>query len=222
MKMTKLRTLVGAAAIFLAGSTTSLMAASFGGGVTGGVAYLEVNGDEKLHPGNGDAPGEERSGTAGGAGAMPSVFLQGQFFGGWTLGYEMVLGSVTLESERRDNISADAGVTPIKNTVKVAFKDLRNIYLETPGITPLGLYLKTGYSEMDVDNQSDLDTGAVYADTTADAFIYGFGFKKGDPDGGWQTKLEFAYTDWDTISVTSTADAQGNNVVSAEPMMGTV
>ena len=213
MKKIRLTALVSAIAIYF-GAATSLMAFSFGGGFSGGASYLEVTGTETLR--SSDA---EQSATEGGAGAMPSAYIQAQFFGGWTIGAEYIFGSVKIQ-DSSDNVTdlfaAEASESG-RQLVEGIVDDFRTYYIETPGFTPLGIYLKAGYSEADVTTNEELVTDGTYGNGGIDGATWGFGFKKGDPDGGWQIKTEFNYTDWSSLTLNNDSDSTGTSRVKVVP-----
>jgi len=215
---------LAAATLMLAGFTTSASAISFGFGVTGGGTHMEATGTEtqKKGEGNGNA-GAVQSATNDGQGMLGSaygqiVFMEGTFGegNGFAIGYEHVWGEAKVSGTSANVIDAHAVDTSTQgnNYAEGVISNLNTIFIETPGFTPLGLYLKAGYTEMDVTTNEALDTGGTYGNTTSDGVVYGFGFKKAA--GGFQVKTEFNYTDWDTISLSNNASGAGADNITAD------
>ena len=217
----KFSALVGAAGIFLTTLTTPLFAGdtiSIGGGVSGGATTFSVYGEEKL-----DGSNKITNATETGSSALGSAYGQISLFDGYfedrwgtngfTIGYEHIFGEAKIDNAR-DNINdifgANNTATNIgRNYVEAVMSNLNTVYIETPGITPLGIYLKVGYSEMDIETREEMATGASFGNTSTEAETYGFGFKKSG--GGFLVKTEFSYTDWDNITLNSSHSGPGNS-----------
>ena len=217
---------LAAATLMLAGFTTSASAISFGFGVTGGGTHMEATGTETQNAGGASDAGPAgavQSATNDGQGMLGSaygqiVFMEGTFGegNGFAIGYEHVWGEAKVSGTSANVIDTHAAeaTTQGNNYAEGVISDLNTIFIETPGFTPLGLYLKAGYAEMDVTTNEALDTGGSYGNTTADGVVYGFGFKKAA--GGFQVKTEFNYTEWDTISLSNNATVAGADNITAD------
>ncbi len=130
---------------------------------------------------------------------------------GFTIGYESFAGEASVSKKRTgivDQYASEKSVLVGDNLVEGVFKNMETVYIETPGMTPLGFYLKLGFSEMDIDTREELATGATFGNTSTDAETYGFGFKK--QAGGFHIKTEFNYSDWDTVTLSSTHVGNGS------------
>jgi hypothetical protein len=93
---------------------------------------------------------------------------------------------------------------------------MNTIFIETPGLTPLGIFLKAGWSEMDIKTNEELFTGGSYGDGSVDGAMVGIGFKKSV--GHFQIKTKFNYTDWDSLKLTNVGTATtGATSVTATP-----
>jgi len=226
MNKTKLKALsvLGAVGIFLSAMTTSSMAFSIGAGVTGGAAHINIAGTETLKSGGGTG-GETNSGNGDAQAGVPSVYIQAivgeGMFGegnGFALGVDYKIGEGKMHKSsgtRMDALAADKNYTT-ENYAEIVAKNYYTIFVETPGFTPLGLYLKGGWSFMDIETNEELGTGSQYGDTDVEGATVGIGFKKSA--GGFQIKTEFAYTDFDSVEVTSTGTGDsGGNKVKATP-----
>ena len=67
----------------------------------------------------------------------------------------------------------------------------------------MGLFAKAAISEVTVETNETLGTGASYGNQDINGRTIGFGFKKTN-DSGISLKLEYNYTDYDDISLSST------------------
>ena len=209
MSKKKLAALVGALGIMVSAYATPSMAISLGFGVTGGGIFVDAAGSEKLNAET-NAATTAKKGQENLNGVMPSVYAQitvgeGRFGegNGFVLGYDMGLGSASKKVTKSEVIDYKAADTFLEGatTAEVELSNLNTIYFETPGLTVAGIYLRAGWSEMDVETAEDLITGSTIGDGSWDAATYGFGFKKSL--SGFQVKTEFNYTDFDTLSLTS-------------------
>ena len=224
----KLATILSAVAM-LGLSTVTASAVSIGFGFSGGGTYGEVSGTETLNDGNnGGAAGATQSATQGAHGALGTIYGQvivgESIFGdgnGFAIGYEHFAGTAKIESntgdERSDLANGATTTTTVNGTnqVEAHLEDLNTIFIETPGFTPLGIYLKAGLSSMEVITNENLYTVSVYGNGSVDGETYGFGFKKAA--GGFQVKTEFNYTEWDTLTLSNTGLKAGAKNVSADP-----
>ena len=214
-KSNLLAALVGASAIVLA-SATSVMAFSYGIGLFGGATHLEATGTETTRTDTGQNTGATETATEDGQGVVTSAYAQIQVGSGWTLGVDYIFGEVTLDGTSCGIVDQLAGALsgspPACNYAEAILDNHLTLFVETPGFTPLGLFLKAGYSDMDVTTNEELMTGGTYGNASVNGAMYGIGFKHGDPQGGFQTKLEFQYTDYDRIELSSVSSTSGTKV----------
>lgn len=219
---TELATLLGAFALLVSSFTTSAGAAdwgSIGAGVNFGGAHAEIAGKETGAATDETATEDAQMAIAS---AYAQITLGDQIFGkgnGFAFGYETFFGEATFsnESEGISDIkgSATGVITTVKNSAEATIKNIGTMYIETPGFTPLGIFLKAGWSDMDLITKEDLGTGGAYGDASIDGALVGFGFKKSV--GHFHIKSEVNYTDWDSISLTNT----GTATVGATTVTGT-
>lgn len=229
MRKIKLAALSGAMAMMVTAYTTPLMAFTVGVGGSLGGAHVEASGQEYMNVGlsNTVTAGHKMDKDAFlplGA-AHVEIIIGESHFGernGFALGIQNVFGEGNInhvnESSTRTNL-ANLAVEdgPSGNTsAKVKLKNINTMYLETPGFTPLGIYLKAGYSEMDIVTDEDVYTGATYGDASVDGTVWGFGFKKA-AESGLQFKIEFTDTDWDSVSLSNSDTDAGANKITATP-----
>ena len=75
-------------------------------------------------------------------------------------------------------------------------------------------YLHLGYVDLSVNTQESLDTGSKYGNASINGIQYGFGLQMTD-----NIRFEAAYTDYDSVSITSSVARTGvttNNKISAD------
>ena len=218
MSKKKLAALVGALSVMVSAYATPSMAISLGFGATGGAIFLSADGSEKLAApvAAGGAATTAKKGQENINGVMPSIYAQitigEERFGegnGFVIGYDMGIGKAS-KTVRRSEVknqnaandgTGDAGATESSTSAEAEVSNLNTIYIETPGFTIAGIYLRAGWSEMDVKTTEDLITLDTVGDGSIDGFTYGVGFKKSL--SGFQIKTEFNYTDFDTLALTS-------------------
>ena len=220
---TELATIIGAFALLVSSFTTSAVAVEWGSigvGVSFGGAHAEVAGKE-----NGSTKEESATedGQTGIASAYAQITLGDQWFGkgnGLTFGYETFYGEATFKKVN-NNItdmkgSATGALTTVTQHAEAMIENINTMYIETPGFTPLGIFLKAGWSEMDVRTKEDLGTGGSYGDAAVDGAMVGGGFKKSV--GNFHIKTEFNYTDWDALTLSNVGTATtGSTSITATP-----
>ena len=213
----KIASALTAAVILFGLSTVSAKAINIGFGGSFGGTWGEVSGTETMNQ-----SGDTEKATEGIHGALASGYVEltvGEgFFGennGFVLGYENFFGDASIEEQRSDQRSdlIVGNATSLCITkAEGKLEKMRTVYLETPGFTPLGIYLMAGISDIDVITEEELFTGGEYGNMGVDGETYGFGFKKAA--GMMHIKSEFKYTDWDSFSLSNTGNA--NAILGAE------
>jgi hypothetical protein len=200
------------------------MAVSFGLGFSGGGTHVDATGTEVMNTSSDKSSAQEEAASPLGT-VWAQVIVGESYFGegnGFALGYDHFFGEAGFEAKERldasDTQKNGKELANITQYAKAHVSNLNTIYIETPGFTPLGIYLKAGLSGLDLTTSEELPTGGSYGDAAIDGTTYGFGFKKSA--GGVQIKTEFNYTDWDDISLTNTGkkvDAVGASKIDASP-----
>lgn len=213
MMKNKITALAGAVALFLGALATPLMAGSLGVGVMGSAVLIEAEGTETLK-----TTSVKSKGDASALGGLASGYAQYRFgdngivFGlNWSPGKAQI-GDVSRATH--DAGTAYCAVTAprsscgnnIEQRAKASVENMVGGYIETPGFTPLGLYLLYSYNELEVKTEENLGSGASYPDETINGHGWGIGIK-GTSDNGLHFKLAYEAIDWDTINLTSTAAA---------------
>ena len=226
IKKIKIAAVAGALGGFLNLYATPVMAFGFGIGGTFGGAHVEATGTETMNTSSATKDRSKDAQTALASG-YAQIIVGDSYFGegnGFAVGIQHFFGEASMSETKvttRTNIIDAVGATESGTQyANVVFSDLRNIFIETPGFTPLGIYLKAGWAEMDITTQEDLYTGGTFGDASVDGSVVGFGFKKAA--GGFQIKTEYNYTDWDSISLSNTGTDAGSSKVTATPEHWTV
>jgi hypothetical protein len=200
--MKKIRNML-ISAIAIAAFTTSVFAGNFGVGVTGSVAT--VGGKGKLAESETGTETESSGllGQAHNTAVVGSLFLEytADSLYGMTIGFDYMPGEADIGDKvtRTDAnlISTDDGDYSAAATLKNHY----TVYAELP--IHAGMYVKAGYTELDVDITTSAPSGNTYQDTTADAIVLGVGYKNDFGTNGYY-KIEGSYTDFDDIKSTST------------------
>jgi len=200
MRKNKFTALVGAGAILLGTLTTPLMAGSFGIGVAGLGLLGETDGTETLKTTSVKTSKRGVNGT----GTVAAGYIQYTFGeNGFVVGLEKIPGSATLGSNTvtvTDKLTDGSG-TAVTQHAEAKIDNHRGAYIESPSLG--GLYLKVGYSEVDLTTQESLGTGSAYGDDTMSGTTVGVGFR-GTHDSGIHLKFAVERTDYDSVKLTST------------------
>jgi len=201
MRKIKLAAVLGAGAIFIGAFTTPLMAGSFGIGVSGLGILAETDGTETLK----SSSVKTTKKGVNGVGAVAAGYLQYTFGdNGFVFGLEKIPGSATLGSNSvsKTQLTGTAeATTGVTQTAKAKISNHVGAYIETPSFG--GLYLKAGYSEVDLTTQESLGTGAAYPDATMDGTTIGIGFR-GTSESGIHVKFAVERTDFGSVTLKST------------------
>ena len=207
MNKKKLAAFVGALGIMASVYATPATAISLGFGASGGFANVDAEGTETLNGQSTASNGQENLESATGSVYAQITVGEGRFGegNGFVLGYDMGIGEASAKVERSGQINLRAADASDEGTFlgEATVSNFNTIYIESPAFTTAGIYLRLGWSEMDVDTSEDLLTNDSVGNGSMDGYTYGFGFKKSL--SGFQVKTEFNYTDYDKLSLTSTS-----------------
>lgn len=171
-------------------------------GAAGNMSVMNASGKETLK-----TTGRTTDANATAVFTHPSVFAEVAFDEayGITIGADYVPEGIQTASESRTDAThlAAEGHNGI-NRAQAEFKDLTTVYVEIP-VMDLGLYLKAGYSMVDVITKESLSSGSTYTDSSTEGTMVGIGFM-GKVDSAFY-KLETTYTDYDQMNLSGSADA---------------
>ena len=187
--------------LFLFSQTAS--AAGLNVGVSGTMGLFAATGSESQTDADGLEGTTVQEDTEIGAGGWASIFLEGTM-GKVTLGVDYVpepFSTETAETRKHDQQTAGSdAVTNGQNTVQVDFEELTTIYLSV-AVTD-NLYVKGGFSSIDVITNESLHTGSTYGNTTLDGTTLGVGYNY-SLDNGMFVRAEGNYISFDGVSLTS-------------------
>ncbi len=171
--------------------------ADWGVGVTLQAGTYETTGSESEKTGAGDKETTNHSAKEGFYGA--SVYLEKEFGNGFTLGVDYVPMDIELGSGER--IDTSTGPPDDQQTgTRKASADVENLITLYTHV-PLGpVYLLLGYHDADITTSETLPT-STYGDASVNGIQYGLGVKSD------HVKVEVAYSDFDSISLTSSNDS---------------
>ena len=173
--------LVGAISILVSVYATPSMAISLGFGASGGYTNVDVEGTEILNGQTVATAGQENLESPMGSVYVQLTVGEAQFGegNGFVIGYDMGIGEASTQLSRNIINKRAPEITNDENIVAQAtVSNLDTIYIETPGFTSAGLYLRAGWSDADVTTGEDLLAGSGVGDGSFDGATYGFGFKK--------------------------------------------
>ncbi len=194
MSMKRLSAIVAALALF----ATPSMAFNIGFGISGAGLGAQTEGEETLKTSKVKTSAAEEQ-----AAFIPSGYVEVTLWdNGIVVGYEKVANMQSLGSKMNSKMDLPSGdsASGVNQKVSASIDKHHTIYVETPSF--MGMYLKVGYSEVDVITDEELGTGAVYGDFTMDGTTVGIGAKHNN-GRGMVVKFETFYTDYDAFSVTS-------------------
>ena len=210
----KIKFSIAALGIYAAALVTPAIAGSIAIGAKGEALYATVTAEERL---KGTDSIQEK--THNNYGARGSFFAQYTFMDdGFVIGiehvpYEASLGKADRLTQDNDK-AAGSGTPTVNQHVEAQISDHTTWYIETPGLFgggEGGLYLKAAYSSLTLNTLENLGTGASYPDQDLDATTVGLGWK-GGTNSGILVKIEGAYTDYDSIDLTSTGSDTASTI----------
>ena len=180
-------------------------------GVSAAYTQIEADGTET-------EGGESNSASVSNDVVIPSVFVElaGEKF---SLGLDYIPLDADVSNKTKKRTDTETSVTGTATTTSTSrtqqaqaeITDHLTLYA-TLSLTDT-FYLKGGMTQFTLNTQDNLGTGSKYGDVDIDGIVYGFGFTDGN------SRLELAYTDYDSINLTSTVARTGvttNNKISAD------
>ena len=128
-----------------------------------------------------------------------SVFAEKELGNGFVIGLDWVPMDIELGSGERIDTDGDIAADNDDGTRK-ASADVENLFTLYTHV-PLGpMYLLLGYHDADITTSETLPT-STYGDASVNGIQYGLGVKSD------HVKVEVAYSDFDSISLTSSNDS---------------
>ena len=195
-----LAALLGALGILASALTTPLMAGSIGIGVSGASGVAGTEGSETLKTTSVVVNAERWNNVT-----IPSMYAQYTFGGGYVIGLDYVPTSAELgaESVTKNDLQSGDSTTSVTQKAQAELKNHVMLYAESPAMTALGLYVKAGYSQVTVETNESLGSGAAYGNADVNGVTLGLGSRH-QFDNGTLVKLEALGTHYEDISLQST------------------
>ena len=185
-------------------------AEGFAVGVTGSYTMVDATGSEIETTGN----TETNNGSADNKVFVGSIFGEYSFANvsyadtGVAFGIRYTPGaadvSENVKSRTDTGTSGDAGSDSATYKAQAEISNYINYYLDLPLYK--NVYVKAGWSQIDVKTQESVSTGTIgtYGDATIDGINYGIGVK--GENGNYIWKLAYEATNFETLNLTSTTD----------------
>ena len=189
--------------------TSNAFAGSFGIGAAGHIASVSADGTETT-PSDTGTENSVQSATAGNDVLFGSIFAEYQMDNGFVFGLDYIPLDIELGSGKRTDSSSDHGgadsATDVETGTRKAEANIENLITIYTHI-PLGpVYGVLGYHDADITTDETLPT-STYGDASVNGIQYGIGAK------GERVRAELVYSDFDSISLTSSANT---NKISAD------
>ena len=147
---------------------------------------------------------------------VPSIFFEVSNDNGVGIGLDYVPAEAELGSESKtktDTDTDDASDTSGTNTAAAEVSGHTTVYLKFP---VREAFLKIGYVRADVDTTENLATGTTYGNQSVNGKMVSLGFDRDLANGSF-FRAELAYTDYDDVSITGSADSDSvSNKIDAD------
>ena len=180
-------------------------------GITAALTDFESTGTETMKS-NSDKTSAEVSESV----VVPSLFFEITSDAGLGIGIDFIPSEAELGSRSKTKVDidtddkADNGGT---NKASAEVSGHQTIYLRIP---VKAAFLKVGYVSADIETTESLETGTTYGNKSVNGTMVSIGFDKDLPKGAF-LRAELAYTDYDDITLTGSADTDGvSNKVDAD------
>jgi len=131
-----------------------------------------------------------------------SLFVEKELNDALAIGIDYVPMSMDSETTENTQLSSDSSTTGT-NKVSVTFENMITAYITAS--SPVGVYAKVGYVEVDVATNEVLATGSKYPDTSLEGYIIGVGYNH-DLDDSMFVRIEANMMEFDDVSIKSTVD----------------
>jgi len=186
-------------------------------GISGALTRIEADGSEV-------EGGETNKKSVSNDVIIPSLFVEMGVTDRITIGLDYIPIDADVSDKTHSRSDTETSVTGTKTTTSTSRTQTADAEL-ADHITLYAdinlnddVYLKVGAVQVDLNTQESLETGSVYGNETIDGKLIGFGFRR-DTSVGKYMKIEFIYTDYDDVSLTSSVARTGvttNNTISAD------
>ena len=180
-------------------------------GFTAALTDFESSGTETMKS-NSDKTSTDISETV----IVPSIFLEISTDAGLGIGIDYVPVDAEIGNKSKTKVDIDTDDTADNGGTNKASADVSGhstIYLKIP---VKAAFLKVGYVEADIETTENLATGTTYGNKSVNGTMVSLGFDR-DLENGTFIRAEVAYTDYDDITLTGSADTDGvSNKVDAD------
>ena len=180
-------------------------------GVTAALSNFDTSGTETLKSSS-NKTSTDVSETV----IVPSIFFEVSNDNGVGIGLDYVPAEAELGSKSKtktDTDTDDASDTSGTNTAAAEVSGHTTVYLKFP---VREAFLKIGYVRADVDTTENLATGTTYGNQSVNGKMVSLGFDRDLANGSF-FRAELAYTDYDDVSITGSADSDSvSNKIDAD------
>ena len=180
-------------------------------GLTAALTDFESTGTETMKS-NSDKTSTEISEKV----VVPSLFFEITSDAGLGIGIDFIPGDAELGSKSKAKVDIDtddAADNAGTNKASAEVSGHQTIYLRIP---VKAAFLKVGYVSADIETTENLETGTTYGNKSVNGTMVSLGFDR-DLANGTFIRAEVAYTDYDDITLTGSADTDGvSNKVDAD------
>tara|TARA_X000001036_G_C20508829_1_gene737140 strand:- start:170 stop:829 length:660 start_codon:yes stop_codon:yes gene_type:complete len=180
-------------------------------GFTAALTDFESSGTETMKS-NSDKTSTDISETV----IVPSLFLEISTDAGLGIGIDYVPVDAEIGNKSKTKVDIDTDDAADNGGTNKASADVSGhstIYLKIP---VKAAFLKVGYVEADIETTENLATGTTYGNKSVNGTMVSLGFDR-DLENGTFIRAEVAYTDYDDITLTGSADTDGvSNKVDAD------
>jgi hypothetical protein len=185
-------------------------AEGFAVGVTGAYTMIDASGSEVETTGD----TETNNGSADNKVFVGSVFGEYSFANvsyadsGVAFGIRYTPGSADVSDNVKSRTDSNTDGDSATYKAQAQLENYINYYLDIPLYK--NIYVKAGWSQIDVKTQESVSTGTIgtYGDATLDGVNYGIGFKGENGNIVW--KVAYEATNFETLNLTSTTDHKIN------------
>ena len=186
----KIKTIAISSLLALFGFANAQAIDSYAVGLTGSWGAYEATGSETVATSKQSDSGEIEV-------TLGSVFAEVDL-GMLVIGVDYI--PFEADSESVTNVRAD-NVSTGTNTASVTISDHVTAYILAP-LGDSGVFVKVGYSEMDMETKENLATGGKYPNATINGVHAGIGFEA-DVDSNMFVRASVNYHEYDNVSVTN-------------------
>ena len=174
-------------------------------GITVAATSVDASGHELLK-----TSGNKTTHSASDEVIIPSIFIEVTNDFGLTIGLDYIPMSAEVGSG--SNTGDDDAETSGTNSVTANFRNHLTLYVEKTIPFVDGLYVKAGISNVTLETDDTVSTGAKYGDQDINAVTFGVGVKRDLGAGDAFFKAEVSYADYENATFKSTGSDASTTV----------